>query len=147
MDFTITNDGDLNIEKYHNGTITENHISTSTGDKLRNQIAMCRIISITHDWYYDNIGANLEQLIGSPLSSSTIKHGRELIMSSLTKNEFISSDEITVEDVLTSSNSIGYNVFIKQMEVDSTFVLIEVSLDLIKGVKVLLKGDVHVNIK
>lgn len=147
-DFYLTNDGDLELfqEVDLEGKVSNSILDTDK-DTLRNQIAMCRILSVTHDWFYDNVGADLEQIIGEAVTTNTLTTGRELILDSLTKNDFISSDDIRIESIITSPNSIGYNVYIKQMYNQNFFIMFEVTLDLIKGVKVLLRGDVNVSIK
>lgn len=147
-DFFLTENGDLSINQEYDGEGGfTNFIDTKEQDELRNQIAMCRIVSVSHDWFYDNIGADLEQIIGEPVSTNTLRIGKELIFDSLVKDEFIESDELIIEDFLTSSNSIGYNVFIRQKYNTNMYMLFKVTLDLIKGVEVLLEGDVSAIIK
>lgn len=147
-DFYLTNDGDLElIQENDSEEKVINSILDTEKDSLRNQIAMCRILSVTHDWFYDNVGADLEQIIGEAVTTNTLKTGKELILNSLTKNDFISSDDIKIESLVTSPNSIGYNVYIKQMYNQNYFIMFEVTLDLIKGVEILLRGEVNVNIK
>lgn len=144
MDFMIDNYGELCIEV---NDYNKNSLLEARNDELRNQIAMCRIMSVTHDWFYDNIGANLEQILGEALNEQTINYGKELITDSLMKNNFLTSDEIIIESVITDIDSIGYNVYIRQIELKDIYTVINVSLDLIKGVTIKVVGDINVNIK
>ena len=144
MDFMIDNYGELCIEV---SDYNKNSLLEARNDELRNQIAMCRIMSVTHDWFYDNIGANLEQILGEALNEQTINYGKELITDSLMKNNFLTSDEIIIESLITDIDSIGYNVYIRQIELKGIYTVINVSLDLIKGVTIKVVGDINVNIK
>lgn len=144
MDFMIDDYGELCIEVNNEN---KNSLLEAKNDELRKQIAVCRIMSVTHDWFYDNVGSDLEQIIGEALNEHTMNLGKELIIDSLTKNNFLTIEEIIVENVVIDFESIGYNVYIKQIQRKDIYTVIKVSLDLIKGITIKVVGDINVNIK
>ena len=58
FDFSLTELGELEIDNDSHDLLSQ------TDNELRIQMAICRIKSVSNNWYIDNIGANLEELIG-----------------------------------------------------------------------------------
>ena len=76
FDFDIDETGELVINQ------EEHEINKITDDELRIQLAYTRIKSIAHGWFYDEVGADLEELVGRSIKESTIEYGKEKIIPS-----------------------------------------------------------------
>ena len=124
MDFKISNTGEIN-------PVDDTLINY---DDYRLQLAKSRIISVDKDWYYDNIGANLEELFGTyivPNSTENIFVNK--IINSLMIDDAFNYNNIYVEcyhDYKTMS--LDSKVYLKNINTtnDSKSGLIEINLDL-----------------
>lgn len=132
MDFRFSTDGDLELES--------SALLDVSGQRESIQLIMCTIASVSHDWFYDNIGCDLEQLIGEPCSNVTLSNGANIIFNTIMKTKLYESDDIKVESKLINKEYIGYNVYIRDYEKPNYYYVIEVGIDLIKGISVRL-GD------
>lgn len=132
MDFRFSTDGDLELES--------SALLDVSGQRESIQLIMCTIASVSHDWFYDNIGCDLEQLIGEPCSSVTLSNGANIIFNTIMKTKLYESEDVKVESKLIDKEYIGYNVYIRDYEKPNYYYVIEVGIDLIKGISVRL-GD------
>ena len=123
QDLMITQDGDLVLG---NGDLT-----MLSGIQAYVQMASCRLQSITVDWFYDHIGADLESILGQPNTLEVAQKGESLIISALTQDGFLSQEQIYIDMTPTSAYGISYEVLIT---VDGETIAVNMHLDLIKGV-------------
>lgn len=133
MDFEFNTDGDLSVES--------GNIITVSGKSEAVQLAMCMIASVSHDWFYDNIGCDLEQLIGKPCTDATLSSGANIIFDSIVKTKLFTADEIKIESKKIENEYIGYTVYLEDSENFSYYYQIDVEIDLIKGISVRLGDD------
>lgn len=105
-DFKLTSDGDIQLSPDR----FDEHVE---GDELKLQTAWHCVQSIKSDWYIDNIGADLESLIGAPFNETTIEEGRLLIVNALTEHRLYSEDEIYIESSLSIPMTLTYDIYLK----------------------------------
>lgn len=135
MDFAITFGGDLSQS-------TTKSLDIVKKDGLKFQNARCRVQSVQSDWYMDNVGANLESLIGLPNEADTVELGKNLIIASLTEHGLYKPDELYLEIEDISATTLRYLVYLKTE--DRRARLLHVTVDALEGVTV-EKGGAYVN--
>lgn len=133
FDFGLSTGGDLvlNPETWD--------IQAQTDNNLRLQLAYDRIKSVTTNWFMDDIGANLEALIGKPCNEDTAEAGKELIMHQLTFDSLWGTDEIFIKATIVDMINITYNVYfkIKDISTEDTYSYeLVAEIDMVKGVKI-----------
>lgn len=127
FDFSLTNDGDL----YK----TEEDIRICSGNEWRYQTAGATIKSISHNWYVDEIGSNLEELIGHPIDEILLEKGRKKILTSLLENGLFEEKDILIIYEMKTLNRADYSVYLRFFEPEEIVKSIGVQLDLVKGVE------------
>lgn len=131
FDFNITPEGELIVDS------NTHDIAIAEQDILRIQLAYNRIKSITYNWFVDEIGANLEELIGKPCTQDTAEYGKQKIIQELTIDELWNSEDIFIRSEIKNNTMIVYNIYLKiyQAETEDVYSYeIEAELDLVKGV-------------
>ena len=131
FDFGFTPEGEIIIDK------DSHDITQTTDNDLRIQIAYNRIKSISYNWFIDEVGANLEEIVGKPCTESTAEYGKSKIIDVLTFDELWSDDEIFIKTEIKNNTNITYTIYLKiyQSETEDTYSYeIEAELDLVKGV-------------
>ena len=131
FDFAITTDGELIVDE-------QNHdIAKSTEDDLRIQLAYDRIKSISKNWFVDEIGADMEELIGRPCTEDIAEYGKQKIINVLLVDDLWKKEDIFIKAEIKDNVHIIYSVYLKlfQSETEDTISYeIIVELDLVKGV-------------
>ncbi|MDY5913079.1 MAG: hypothetical protein SPJ62_13980 [Inconstantimicrobium porci] len=131
FDFAITTEGELIIDE-------ENHdIVKSLDDDLRIQLAYNRIKSISKNWFVDEVGADMEELIGRPCTEDMAEYGKQKIINVLLIDNLWNKDDIFIKAEIKDNVHIIYSVYLKlfQSETEDTISYeITVELDLVKGV-------------
>ena len=131
FDFAITTEGELVIDE-------ENHdIVKSLDDDLRIQLAYNRIKSISKNWFVDEVGADMEELIGKPCTEDIAEYGKQKIINVLLIDDLWNKDDIFIKAEIKDNVHIIYSVYLKlfQSETEDTISYeITVELDLVKGV-------------
>ena len=131
FDFAITTEGELIIDE-------ENHdIVKSLDDDLRIQLAYNRIKSISKNWFVDEVGADMEELIGKPCTEDIAEYGKQKIINVLLIDDLWNKDDIFIKAEIKDNVHIIYSLYLKlfQSETEDTISYeITVELDLIKGV-------------
>lgn len=131
FDLAFLNEGEIIVDK-------EDHdIYTVEGDGLRIQLAYNRMKSISHDWFIDEVGADLEELIGKHCTKEIVEYGKQKIISVLTVDELWDINDIAVFGKINSNVNITYSVYLKiyQGEDEDPWAYeITAELDLVKGV-------------
>ena len=131
FDFAITTEGELIIDE-------ENHdIVKSLDDDLRIQLAYNRIKSISKNWFVDEVGADMEELIGRPCTEDMAEYGKQKIINVLLIDDLWNKDDIFIKAEIKDNVHIIYSVYLKlfQSETEDTISYeIIVELDLVKGI-------------
>ena len=131
FDFAITTEGELIIDE-------ENHdIVKSLDDDLRIQLSYNRIKSISKNWFIDEVGADMEELIGRPCTEDMAEYGKQKIINVLLIDDLWNKDDIFIKAKIKDNVHIIYSVYLKlfQSETEDTISYeITVELDLVKGV-------------
>lgn len=131
FDFAITTDGELIVDE-------QNHdIAKSIEDDLRIQLAYDRIKSISKNWFVDEIGADMEELIGRPCTEDMAEYGKQKIINVLLIDDLWKENDIFIKAEIKDNVHIIYSVYLKlfQSETEDTVSYeIIVELDLVKGV-------------
>lgn len=133
FDFGITTDGELIIDN------NSHDINNTTNDDLRIQLAYNRIKSISNNWFVDEIGANLEELIGKPCTESIAEYGKNKIINELIFDDLWDKNDIYVQSEIKNNTNITYSIYLKIYQSVSEDVYsyeIIAEIDLVKGVYV-----------
>lgn len=128
FDFKITDNGELDF----NGETGQ--INKAESDELLRQQAVCRIKSVTNNWFNEaDLGANLEIFLGE-------------VNNQITTNEVIDRIKVSLNDIIANENnifiipkvdreSLSFIVFIKGITVKNPIV-INTRIDIVSGVTV-----------
>ena len=133
FDFGFTPEGELVIDNI------SHDINNTVNDDLRIQLAYNRIKSITHNWFVDEIGANLEELVGRPCTKEIAEYGKEKIIKELIFDELWNKDDIYIKSEIKNNTNITYEIFLKIYQTESEDVYsyeIIAEIDLVKGVNI-----------
>lgn len=139
FDFMLSPEGEISAD------IESHDIATVKTNELKVQLAYNRIKSISMDWFVDNVGADLEELIGKPCSDATVKKGKAKIIEVLTVDELWDESEMYINSEVINNTHIIYTVYLKMYKEEeySPFSLVSsdpyayeitAELDLVKGV-------------
>lgn len=131
FDFGFAPEGEIVVD-----SITHD-IQKQTGNDLKIQMAYSRIKSVSRTWYIDEIGANLEEIIGKPCTKDIADYGKAKIINSLINDKLWLPEEVFVKAEIINNTNIIYNIYLKivQQETEDTYsYLIVAELDLVKGV-------------
>lgn len=131
FDFGLTPEGEIIVD---NNT---HDIQASQNNDLRIQIAYNRIKSISKTWFVDEIGADLEEIIGKPCTEDIAEYGKLKIIDALVIDDLWTDNDIFVKTEIKNNTNIIYSIFLKiyQSETEDTYSYeITAELDLVKGV-------------
>ena len=133
FDFGITTNGELVIDN------NSHDINNTTNDDLRIQLAYNRIKSISNNWFVDEIGANLEELIGKPCTENIAEYSKNKIINELIFDDLWDKNDISVQSEIKNNTNITYSIYLKiyqsVSEDDYSYEIIA-EIDLVKGVYV-----------
>ena len=131
FDFGFSPDGEIIVD-------SETHdIYKSKDDELKIQLSYNRIKSISKNWFVDEVGADMEELIGRPCTEDMAEYGKQKIINVLLIDDLWNKDDIFIKAEIKDNVHIIYSVYLKlfQSETEDTISYeITVELDLIKGV-------------
>lgn len=131
FDFGFSPDGEIIVD-------SETHdIYKSKDDELKIQLSYNRIKSISKNWFIDEVGADMEELIGRPCTEDMAEYGKQKIINVLLIDNLWNKDDIFIKAEIKDNVHIIYSVYLKlfQSETEDTISYeITVELDLIKGV-------------
>lgn len=131
FDFGFTPEGEIIVDP------VTHDIAKATEDDLRIQFTFNILESISHDWYVDKIGADLEEIIGKPCTKEIVEQGKQKIAAALTKNGLWEKEDILITGNVKDNTHILYIVYLKLYQDKTEDVYsyeIEIELDLVKGV-------------
>lgn len=122
MEFRINTDGELIFDD----------LALEYSDDYLTQAAYSRLVSISHDWYFDNIGADIETLFGNFITTSTEEKIKEKIYNAMFIDGIFNYNNLYVE--IKNSDSLSYTicVYIKSIESGNS-IKIKFKLDLFNG--------------
>ena len=131
FDFGFSPDGEIIVD-------SETHdIYKSKDDELKIQLSYNRIKSISKNWFIDEVGADMEELIGRPCTEDMAEYGKQKIINVLLIDDLWNKDNIFIKAEIKDNVHIIYSVYLKlfQSETEDTISYeIIVELDLVKGV-------------
>ena len=131
FDFGFSPDGEIIVD-------SETHdIYKSKDNELKIQLSYNRIKSISKNWFVDEVGADMEELIGRPCTEDMAEYGKQKIINVLLIDDLWNKDDIFIKAEIKDNVHIIYSVYLKlfQSETEDTISYeITVELDLVKGV-------------
>lgn len=133
FDFGFSPDGEIIVD-------TDTHdIYKSQEDELKIQLSYNRIKSISKNWFVDEVGADLEEIIGKACNETTAEYGKLKIIDVLTFDGLWNDSDIFIKSEIKNNINITYNIFLKLRQSDTEEVYsyeIDAELDLVKGVHI-----------
>ena len=133
FDFGFSPDGEIIVD-------TDTHdIYKSQEDELKIQLSYNRIKSISKNWFIDEVGADLEEIIGKACNETTAEYGKLKIIDVLTFDGLWDDSDIFIKSEIKNNINITYNIFLKLHQSDTEEVYsyeIDAELDLVKGVHI-----------
>lgn len=133
FDFGFSPDGEIIVD-------TDIHdIYKSQEDELKIQLSYNRIKSISKNWFIDEVGADLEEIIGKACNETTAEYGKLKIIDVLTFDGLWDDSDIFIKSEIKNNINITYNIFLKLRQSDTEEVYsyeIDTELDLVKGVHI-----------
>ena len=133
FDFGFSSDGEIIVD-------TDTHdIYKSQEDELKIQLSYNRIKSISKNWFIDEVGADLEEIIGKACNETTAEYGKLKIINVLTFDGLWDDNDIFIKSEIKNNINITYNIFLKLRQSDTEEVYsyeIDAELDLVKGVHI-----------
>lgn len=133
FDFGFSPDGEIIVD-------TDTHdIYKSQEDELKIQLSYNRIKSISKNWFIDEVGADLEEIIGKACNETTAEYGKLKIIDVLTFDGLWDDSDIFIKSEIKNNINITYNIFLKLRQSDTEEVYsyeIDAELDLVKGVHI-----------
>lgn len=124
-DLKLTESGDLVLSP--NGDL-----SLVSDYKFMIQQVRNRLKTTNPDWFYDLIGADLEDLLGLPNNEETALRGAELIKKALTYDGLLNHDDVYVRSASIDRDRILFFVFINHPGIEEPLGF-TVELDLAGG--------------
>lgn len=133
FDFGFSPDGEIIVD-------TDTHdIYKSQEDELKIQLSYNRIKSISKNWFIDEVGADLEEIIGKACNETIAEYGKLKIIDVLTFDGLWDDSDIFIKSEIKNNINITYNIFLKLRQSDTEEVYsyeIDAELDLVKGVHI-----------
>lgn len=133
FDFGFSPDGEIIVD-------TDTHdIYKSQEDELKIQLSYNRIKSISKNWFIDEVGADLEEIIGKACNETTAEYGKLKIIDVLTFDGLWDDSDIFIKSEIKNNINITYNIFLKLRQSNTEEVYsyeIDAELDLVKGVHI-----------
>ena len=131
FDFAFLPEGEIIVDK-------ETHdIQTVKDDDLRIQLAYNRIKSVSRDWFVDEVGADLEEIVGRHCTEKTVEYGKQKILNVLIFDLLWDEKDIVVKGEIQDNTHIIYTIYLRLYSGESEESYsyeITTELDLVKGV-------------
>lgn len=132
---------DFKLDMFGELVINEiNHeIDTVKSDDLKVQLAYTRIKSIANGWFYDNVGADLEALVGRPVKKEIVSVGTTKIIEVLTYDDLWAEEDILIQTTIKDSTHVIYSVYLRKYtddEFGEESIVMNIELDLVQGVRI-----------
>ena len=133
FDFGFSPDGEIIVDA------NTHDIYKSHENELKIQLSYNRIKSISKNWFIDEVGADLEEIIGKACNETTAEYGKLKIIDVLTFDGLWNDKDIFIKSEIKNNIKITYNIYLKLRQSNTEEVYsyeIDVELDLVKGVHV-----------
>lgn len=133
FDFGFSPDGEIIVDR------ESLDIAKKQENELKIQLSYNRIKSISKNWFIDEVGADLEEIIGKPCNSETAEYGKRKIINVLTYDGLWDEKNVFIKAEIQDNTNILYSIYLKLIdeETDETYSHeIDVELDLVKGVHI-----------
>lgn len=132
FDIAITDAGDLQVDISNDVAIISNieYVAQSVKNRIR---------SVANNWYYDNIGADIEKFIGQPNTQDTANKIESAITSSLTYDGFCNNEDVAVFASPLNSVTVLIGVFIDTDFQDDP-ISFSVELNFLTGFRIVRKS-------
>lgn len=132
IDFEISRDGDLVSDPAR-------ELISCSEDRMREQMALCRVKSVSKDWNEAHIGADLERFLGMDAKEEVLRQMESEAMNALCFDGYFQEDNIYIKTFLKDNSYVKMLIYIKTLNSKGSF-SIDVELDLVKGVNVSIGG-------
>lgn len=132
VDLTIGHDGDFIIQDGENKSICE-FVPSDKSDLVR-QIVMNRVRTMKPDWFYDHVGADLEQLLGEDNTKATAEKGVALIKDAIIYDGFLEEQDVWINPSPLNNYTIVYMLAIRISEGEQ--LMFQVSIALSSGINI-----------
>lgn len=133
FDFGFTPEGEIIVDN------DSHDIYKSQDDELKLQLTYNRIKSVANNWFVDEVGADLEEIIGMTCDDDTAEYGKQKIIQVLVFDELWDEDDIFIKAEIKNNTTIAYNIYLKLTQSDTEEIYsyeIDAELDLVKGVHI-----------
>ena len=120
-DIKITSDGDFVLD-------SSADFEYATDTEFIKQIVMTRVKTMKPDWFYDNVGANLEELLGKDNTKDTAELGATNIINALTYDGFLTSDDIYIKPSPVDEFTIVYVMAIRIEDMEPLVFKVDIAL-------------------
>ena len=107
FDIELTDDGDLKLD-----TFEKDFNVVSENDYISQQVKI-RVKSVNPDWFFDDLGADMVQLLGMPNTKDTAQKGISLIRNCLTYDRFLTNDDVYIKPMPLDVDNVSFFLFIK----------------------------------
>lgn len=127
-DLKLTPDGDLAVGP-------DGDLALAEGADFIRQSVQARLRSVTNDWFYDHVGADLEDFLGRPNTREVAGELEARIVDTLTGDGLVAREDVYVRPVPVETSVVLLFVFVKTPHVDAPLGF-EIAVDLQGGVTV-----------
>lgn len=107
FDVGLTDDGDLDLD-----SLNKEFTVVSENDYISQQVKI-RVKTVNSDWFFDDLGADMEQLLGMPNTKDTAQKGISLIRNCLTYDRFLTNDDIYIKPMPLDVDNVSFFLFVK----------------------------------
>lgn len=134
VDISLSEDGDIVLCE-EEGVVHEYcEIQFVENSQYIKQIVFNRIKTMKPDWFYDHVGANLEELLGKDNVKETALIGADLITEALTSDNFISPENIYIRPSPVDEFTMLYLLAIRVTDLEQ--LVFKVNIALSSGINV-----------
>lgn len=128
VDLLLTSDGDLLVGE-------EGDLLLTWGTGYVVQSIYNRLKSVSANWFYDQVGADLEDFLGQPNSPETGAAVEERIVNTLTQDDLLDPEDLLVKVVPAGETQLACFVFVRLAGAERPFSF-RVMVDLESGVSI-----------
>lgn len=130
----MSQDGDLVLCDDTNNPHTACEAQETSGSALKSQIIINRIKTMKPDWFYDHIGADLEQLLGEDNTQQTSDLGKKLITDALCGDSYIDGKDVWINPVPIDPYTLMYMLAVRVS--DDEQLVFKINIALSSGVNI-----------
>lgn len=128
IDIMITEDGDFILCEDENEAHTVCEMLSCKESDYLAQIIMNRVKTMKPDWFYDHVGADLEQLLGEDNTEDTANKGIELINNALCGDGFLEEENVWIKPSPVDIYTIVYLLAVRVSDLEQLMFKINIAL-------------------